>query len=167
MSDHAAHDQTTASSASQPRPTPSPPIQDIIATRLSRRSILLGMGVAAGAGMFGGRLFGGAGAQADAIRLGFTELTRVYDEKDHVAPGYGKQVLIRWGDPVVKGAPAFDPAAMSGAAQEQQFGYNNDFMAFLPLPAGSASSDHGLLCVNHEYTNHHIMWPGLTEDDAA
>jgi hypothetical protein len=167
MSDHAAHDQTTASTTAYPRPTASPAIEDIIATRLSRRSALLGMAAAAGAGMFGGRLFGGATAQAASMRLGFSELARVYDETDHVAPGYAKQVLIRWGDPVVKGAPAFDPAAMTGEAQEQQFGYNNDFMAFLPLPAGSTSSDHGLLCVNHEYTNHHIMWPGLTEDDAA
>jgi secreted PhoX family phosphatase len=64
------------------------------------------MAAAAGAGMFGGRLFGGDTAQAAAMRLGFTERARVYDEKDHVAPGYAKQVLVRWGDPVVKGAPA-------------------------------------------------------------
>src|SRR5262245_65696795 len=68
MSDHAAHDQTTAPSASHPRPTTSPAIQDIIASRLSRRSALLGMAAAAGAGMFGGRLFGGASAAAAAMR---------------------------------------------------------------------------------------------------
>src|SRR5882724_6789941 len=100
MTDAAAHDQFT------------PPV----AARLPRRSALLGM-AAAGAGMFGGRLFGGATAEAAPMRLGFTELARVYDEKDHVAPGYAKQVLVRWGDPVVKGAPAFDPAAMTGAAR--------------------------------------------------
>ncbi len=115
MSHRAAHDHTTAPSADHPRPTPSPAIQDIISARLSRRSALLGMAAAAGAGMFGG-----ATAEAAAMRLGFAELARVYDEKDHVAPGYAKQVLIRWGDPVAKGAPAFDPAAMTGAAQEQQ-----------------------------------------------
>jgi hypothetical protein len=46
--------------------------------------------------MFGCRLFGGATAEAASGRLGFTELARVYDEKDHVAPGYAKQVPIRW-----------------------------------------------------------------------
>src|SRR5262249_50068221 len=146
MTQHPAREQTTAPATDSSNAALA--IQDIIATRLSRRSALLGLAAAVGTGMFGGRLFGGASPQAEAMRLGFTELARVYDEKDHVAPGYAKQVLIRWGDPVVKGAPAFDPAAMSGASQEQQFGYNNDFMAFLPLPAGSASSDHGLLCVN-------------------
>jgi hypothetical protein len=126
------------------------------------------MAATAAAGALGGPLFGEGGRAAAAQRgLTFTELKRIYDEKDHVAPGYSKQVLVRWGDPLVKGAPAFDPAAQSAAAQESQFGYNNDFMAFLPLPVGSNSSDHGLLCVNHEYTDPHIMWPGMTEDDGG
>jgi secreted PhoX family phosphatase len=160
MSDHAAHDQTTAPTADYPRPTAFPAIQDIISARLSRRSALLGMAAATGAGMFGGRLFGGAAAQAASMRLGFTELARVYDEKDHVPLGYAKQVLIRWGDPVAKRAPAFDPIAMTGAAQEQQFGYNNDFMAFLPLPAGSTSSDHGLLSITRIHQSaHHVPRP--------
>jgi uncharacterized protein len=145
----------------------SPEFQDVVAARLSRRAVLLGMSGAVAAGAVGSRLFANAAQAAGGTTLSFTELTRIYDEKDHVAPGYGKQVLIRWGDPVVKGAPAFDPAKQSAAAQELQFGYNNDFMAFLPLPVGSNSSDHGLLCVNHEYVNPHIMWPGLTADDAG
>ncbi|MGE0117052.1 MAG: PhoX family phosphatase [Dongiaceae bacterium] len=167
MSDHAAHEQTTASSADRTRPVSAPYIQDIIAARLSRRSALLGMAATAGAGMFGGRLFGGGAAQAAPAGLAFKELARVYDDTDHVAPGYSKQVLIRWGDPLLKGAPGLDPASITAAAQEMQFGYNCDFVAFMPLPAGSNSSDHGLLCVNHEYVNPHIMWPGLTEDDGG
>ena len=45
------------------------------------------------------------------------------------------QVVIRWGDPVVAGAPAFDPANQTAAAQEKQFGYNNDYLGLYPLPA--------------------------------
>jgi hypothetical protein len=156
---------TAAATTSRSSP---PYFAEVIATRLSRRAALLGMAAIAAAGALGGPLFGAGGRAAAAQRgLTFTELRRIYDEKDHVAPGYSKQVLVRWGDPLVKGAPAFDPVAQSATAQESQFGYNNDFMAFLPLPVGSTSSDHGLLCVNHEYTDPHIMWPGMTEDDGG
>ncbi len=51
--------------------------------------------------------------------------------------------------------------AQTAAKQLKQFGYNNDFIAFMPLPAGSNSSDNGLLWVNHEYTELHMMFPGL------
>jgi secreted PhoX family phosphatase len=164
MSEPVAHDSTDSTNSNR---TASTPIETVIANRLSRRTALLGMSAAAGLGMFGGRMFGAGTAAAASPALTFSELSRVYDEKDHVAPGYTKQVLLRWGDPIMAGAGAFEPAAMTGGAQEKQFGYNCDFIGFMPLPVGSNSSDHGLLCVNHEYVDAHIMWPGLTEDDVA
>ncbi|MBB3309283.1 hypothetical protein FHT78_001012 [Rhizobium sp. BK196] len=36
---------------------------------------------------------------------------------------------------------------LNGKAAERQFGYNNDFTQFLPLPWGEKSSDHGLMVV--------------------
>ena len=71
------------------------------------------------------------------------------------------QVLIRWGDPVVAGAPAFDPANLTAAAQEKQFGYNNDYLGLHAAAGGQPSGDRFLLVVNHEYTNSHLMFPGL------
>jgi len=66
-------------------------------------------------------------------------------------------VLLRWGDPLSPGLPEFNPDAQSPADQLKRFGYNNDYIAYFPLD-GSAR---GLLCVNHEYTNEELMFPGL------
>ncbi|MFI1566926.1 PhoX family protein [Streptomyces sp. NPDC020490] len=71
--------------------------------------------------------------------------------------GYGQNVVIRWGEPILRGAPAFDPDNQTAAAQAGQFGYNNDFLALLPLPG-----EHGrqLLVANHEYTDEILMFRG-------
>ncbi len=91
----------------------------------------------------------------------FQEIEHGVDGTHHVAPGYDAQILIRWGDPVVPGAPNFDPYQQTPQTQRLQFGYNNDFIGYIPLPFGSNNSDHGLLCVNHEYTNASLMFAGL------
>ncbi|MBB4954913.1 secreted PhoX family phosphatase [Agrobacterium vitis] len=80
------------------------------------------------------------------------------DANHHVAEGYDADVLLRWGDGLFADAPAFDPRAQSASAQARQFGYNNDYVGYIPL---EGSSEHGLLVVNHEYTNPHLMFPGL------
>jgi len=78
-----------------------------------------------------------------------------------VAEGYTGDVLIRWGDPVLTGAPDFAPMEQSAAAQSMQFGYNNDFIGYAPMPFGSNNPERALLCVNHEYTNEEVMFPGI------
>ncbi|GIM96778.1 hypothetical protein Ato02nite_085710 [Paractinoplanes toevensis] len=80
-----------------------------------------------------------------------------------VPNGYDSSVVIRWGDPVVPGAPAFDLAEQTAQRQSQQFGYNNDFVGVLPF---GGRDDRALLVVNHEYTNEELMFPGFTSLDA-
>src|SRR5690606_3924341 len=76
----------------------------------------------------------------------------------HVAEGYDAEGLLRWGDKVFADAAEFDPPNQTEAAQERQFGDNNDFVGFIPL---EGADDHGLLVVNHEYTDEHLMFPGI------
>lgn len=103
---------------------------------------------------------GDAEAQStvEGSAFNFPEVKAGVDADHHVAKGYDADVLLRWGDKVFADAPEFDPTRQSEAAQERQFGYNNDFVGFIPL---DGADDHGLLVVNHEYTNEHLMFPGI------
>ncbi|WP_020698377.1 PhoX family protein [Reyranella massiliensis] len=140
-----------------------PSIGELIERRLNRREALRGLaGLGAVAAFSNPFSASTAKAQpAGPSSLGFKELAHTLDATHHVSEGYDMQVLIRWGDPVLAGAPAFDPAALTAAAQEKQFGYNNDYLGLYPLPAGSGSGDRFLMVANHEYTNANLMFAGL------
>ena len=148
-----------------------PPIREIIAERVSRRGFLLGsaagVGIVASQGFVGSLFSGEAVAQVVSSSLGFTELKRVYDDKHRVAEGYHADVVVAWGDPMKASQEAFDMTKLDAATQAERFGYNCDFVAFMPLPKGSNSSDHGLLCVNNEYVSANVMFDGITEDNAG
>ncbi len=140
-------------------PMTQPTIGDVITTRYSRRSIMRGLlGVSAiGTLMQHSPALASLGAKS----FDFPEIEHGVDETHHVADGYSADVLIRWGDPVEPGAPAFDPENQTAEAQSKQFGYNNDYIGYAALPFNSDNADHGLLCVNHEYTNEEVMFPGV------
>ncbi|MBM1309842.1 PhoX family phosphatase [Sulfitobacter mediterraneus] len=143
-------------------------IGDVINARYGRRDVLRGMlGVSATTALFGSSALmapNEAAAAETQSRYKFEELTAGNDETHHVAEGYDAQVLLRWGDPVLADAPDFDVMNQTAAAQLTQFGYNNDYVGFVPLnEAGTC----GLLCVNHEYTNEEVMFPGLGRQDKA
>jgi len=152
-----------------------PTIGDLIARRLSRRGFMRGslaVSVMAGVGPLAAcapRPDAGDSAAAETLhsdaasttRFHFTEVARGSDETHHVPPGYRAELVIRWGDPLFEDAPAFDPLAQTAAAQARQFGYNNDYVGFIPLPAADDGAPRGLLCVNHEYTSTALMLPGV------
>ena len=140
-------------------------IGDIILRRYSRREMMRGtLGVAAAASLFGPTLLASHAARAEGAqdRFSFEEIAAGVDETHHVADGYRADVLLRWGDPLFPDSPPFDPLQQSAAAQLRQFGYNNDYVAFIPL---DVDGSRGLLCVNHEYTNEEIMFPGIARQD--
>ncbi|HKQ54760.1 MAG TPA: alkaline phosphatase PhoX, partial [Methyloceanibacter sp.] len=140
-------------------------IGDLILRRYSRRTVLRGtLGAAAGAALFGPSLLVGSASHADDApdRFAFPEVEAGVDGTHHVAEGYRADILLRWGDPLFADAPKFDPLRQSAEAQLKQFGYNNDYIAFFPLGDGG---QRGILCINHEYTNEEIMFPGLVRQD--
>ena len=146
-----------------------PDIRHIIAARVSRRGFLLGTGATMGAvaaeGFVGSLFSGQAIAQEAQSSLTYTELKRVYDQTHHVADGYKAEVVAAWGDPMKAGQTVFDHTALDAAAQAERFGYNCDFIAFMPLPRGSKNSDNGLLCVNNEYVSFNVMFDAMPDDD--
>jgi secreted PhoX family phosphatase len=140
---------------------------DVIAARYGRRDVLKGaLGAVAIAATVSPIAMATAQSVApDAARFAFKEVEAGVDPHHHVAEGYDSDVLIRWGDAVLPGAPDFDPGKQSAAAQKLQFGYNNDYLGYLPVPGAREPSNHGLLVVNHEYTNEELMFPGLGRQD--
>jgi len=142
-------------------PSTGTPLAALIEARLSRRDLLKG----AMAGLF---TLGGCASLPGTARppLAFAEVPRSLDETHHLPPGYSGRVLVRWGDPLRAGGPAFRPGAQTADEQEAQFGMDNDFIAYMPLPRGSRSSTSGLLCVNHERNSPQLAWPGITVDNA-
>ncbi|MBY4606350.1 PhoX family phosphatase [Rhizobium sp. 9T] len=142
-----------------------PTMGEIIGKRFSRRNFLQGsLAVSAIAATVSPIALMSADEARAADNKGsafnFSEVEAGVDDKHHLAEGYDADILLRWGDAVLSGAPAFDPTKQTADAQSKQFGYNNDYVGFIPL---DGSSEHGLLVVNHEYTNPHLMFAGLVQ----
>ncbi|TIR23050.1 MAG: PhoX family phosphatase [Mesorhizobium sp.] len=142
-------------------PTDNRTMGEIIAARFSRRGFLMGsLAVSAIAATVSPLALVAAdeARAAEGSAFKFDELEAGIDDKHHVAPGYDADVLLRWGDPLFADSPDFDPLNQSAEAQAKQFGYNNDYVGYIPI---DGSAEHGLLVVNHEYTNPHLMFPGI------
>ena len=145
-------------------PTSNPTMGEIIARRFSRRGFLQGSlaatAIAATVSPLALMAADEAHAETGATSFDFQEVTAGVDADHHVAEGYDADVLLRWGDGLFPDSPDFDPTNQTPESQARQFGYNNDFVGFIPI---DGSSEHGLLVVNHEYTNEHLMFPGIVK----
>jgi uncharacterized protein len=162
-------------------------IGDVIAGALSRRSMVRAAAVVTAATAAGSAVAFGPGASLataapvtgtgqgngngdtptpDGARgLRFTPVAPNTADKVTIPTGHSQNVVIRWGEPILRGAPAFDPDKQSAKAQAGQFGYNNDFLSLLPLTGKTGKtgkSEHGrqLLVANHEYTDEILMFKG-------
>ncbi|MBX3745823.1 MAG: PhoX family phosphatase [Verrucomicrobiae bacterium] len=157
-------------------PSANPSIRDVLAhTALSRRTFLQSTVSAPVLASLGGLTMKGILASVDAAPIppgngfagiGFESIPPnlvPLDDAVAVPPGYQAEILAAWGDPILPNAPPWiEEATQDAAAQAAQFGMHNDGMHFFPFPDPSSgnpgpSSEHGLLCVNHEYTQEEIL----------
>lgn len=159
-----------------PNTTTNPYVGDVIADAVSRRTTLRAAAVVTVAAAAGttvavpqARAATAESAEArhrpgsasGARGLRFNPVPANTNDAVTVADGYAQNVVIKWGEPILRGAPAFDPDNQTAAAQAGQFGYNCDFLALLPLPGERGKQ---LLVANHEYTDEVLMFRGY---DAA
>ena len=152
-----------------PNRTGNPTFESVVAASVSRRDLLKVAGtgalVVAAAPLFPQHAAAaparGGGAAGDGA-LTFAPVGQSVLDEVVVPTGYGHAVVVRWGDPIEEGAPDFDVDAQTPEAQAQQFGYNCDFIGFLPL-----HGDRALLVVNHEYTDEQLMFSGVADEEGA
>lgn len=159
----------------------------VLRRRLTRRD-LLRTGTLAGTGLLlpqsgvlaglppEARASGTGGGASDRNPLGFRPVSGSRADTVRVPDGYEVQVLARWGDALFDGAPSLDTGGLprgallvpgAAAAQARQFGYNCDAIVYFAL---DRDARRGLLCVNHEYTDDELMYPGrlgLAREGAA
>lgn len=149
-------------------PTDNPTLDYVIAKQIGRRRLLGGGLAAATVGLFGGSLFTASsrsksdsadaptasdvGAAAGDL-VGFTPVPTSSADTIQVPEGYEWQLLIPWGTPLFDDSAEWKPDASNTAAdQARQVGFNHDGMHFFPMGDGEWGNRHGLLVVNHEYT---------------
>lgn len=173
-------------------------VRDVIAGVLQRRSVLQGTALGAGAIAFGGLSAAPAAAADQALRrkpreaslgkLAFTPVPPNRRDAVVLPPGFRHDVVARWGDPVVAGAPAFDAYAQTPEAAAKQFGFNNDYVGVIDLPqprrktrrrgkkpknwgdgwiGKKVDRNRALMIVNHEYTTAPNMFPTGRYDQAT
>ena len=136
-------------------PLATPSFGEIVDRR--RRSLLTGViaGVMLGA-MPPGALAARMARRGGAPVIGFKGIAASAADELRLPDGYAAQVVFAWGDPVGDG-PAFKADASNTAAEQAlQGGMHHDGMHYFPM---AGSSTHGLLCVNHEYTDDGLLHP--------
>ncbi len=141
---------------------------EVLERRMARRTFLKGAAASASLLVVGAESLE---VSAQARSLSFTPIQLSTEDRVTLSPGYSNKVLLRWGDPIIAGAPAFNPHSQTAASQAGQFGYNCDYIAFFPFPREpfhfEPSENAGLLCVNHETASPARMFPNYVSSNPS
>jgi secreted PhoX family phosphatase len=139
--------------------TSNPAFEQVLDTRLSRRSLFKGAGMAGAAlgatAVTGCATTGSGGGVASVDRLGFKPVAKSLADKVVVPEGYTAQVLYALGDPLAAGVPAYKNDG-TDADFGNRAGDHHDGMEWFGLDASGQPSNsfnsRGLLAMNHEAT---------------
>jgi secreted PhoX family phosphatase len=125
----------------------------------ARRRVMQGSLGAALAGLF-------SPVQGAQSTMGFAGVPVSTADAVSVPRGYRADVLYAWGDAIghASGQPAFS-VNNSALDQTLQAGMHHDGMHYFPFPDKGAN--HGVLAVNHEYTDDGLLHPGGMKDWSA
>lgn len=143
---------------------------EIAGRAIARRNVLKGgvlAGLVMGVGGVTALTSSRTAAAQDGSALGFVPVAPNTLDTVTVPDGYNWRTFLRWGDPIIPGTGGLNDD-FSNITPDQQagaFGYNNDYVAYLPATRGGQESDNGLLWVNHEYTNPELMFAGYDEEN--
>ncbi len=143
-------------------------LADPFRRRLLSAAVLTLSGAAvAAAGVPLPRLAASTGRAAGALH-GFAGIPASTADAVTLPAGYTAQLLYAWGDPISDGPRARADAGDDAAAQMLQAGMHHDGMHYFPfVEHGKPSSTHGLLCINHEYTDDGLLHRDGMQDWSA
>lgn len=107
------------------------PFAAILNRRISRRALMRGVAIGApllaiSTSPVGSQLLGSAPltktADAAGSSVGVESIPHDLDDRINLSPGYSSNVVIRWGDPVIAGAPPFRLDGQTAESAAKQFG---------------------------------------------
>ncbi len=81
-------------------------------------------------------------------------------QDDTLAPGLGREVLVRWGDRVTYDAPPFAPNAPTPESAGSQFGWDGRICDVIPSPPAADGVARAVLAVAHPTVDPLLAWPG-------
>lgn len=146
-------------------PTPARPFADLLEQRLTRRRVL--EAAALTPLVTSGALFHSSRVRAeDAGTLSFKPIAASSADQIILPPGYTYDLVAKWGESLFSKVPDLDASKLQGGLlfepnaatlQRSRFGQNCDAIQFFPL---DERSTRGILCVNNEYTDEALMYPG-------
>jgi secreted PhoX family phosphatase len=145
---------------------------EVAARRYSRRELLQGFaGLVPTVAAVSTALGQAAGTAPSRASLNFEPITGRREDRVIVPDGYVHDVVASWGQSLHSGIPDLDPRSVARGSllrrdaaerQMEQVGYNCDAVHFFPT---RPDATRGVLCINNEYTNDELLFPGRRFQD--